>query len=447
MTLTDLARLIQNAGGRALLVGGAVRDSLLGLECKDMDVEVFGLEAQALETLLEQHFHVDAVGEAFGVLKVRVDGLAEPVDVSLPRRENKTGLGHKGFEVMSDPHMPLEEAARRRDLTINALSRDLVSGDILDFFGGLKDLEDGVLRETDAEKFAEDPLRVLRAAQFAARLEFQITPSLFELCKSLDLSELSTERIGIEWEKLLLKGRKPSLGLNFLRDCGQLGHVPEVLAMVDCPQDPEWHPEGDVFVHTGHVCDFAVKIANREGLSGDAKWVLMMAALCHDLGKPATTAWIDGRLKSPRHTSLLEPTMTLMDKLFVPQRIQAAVLPLVKEHLAHSSLGLEPTMRAVRRLANRLAPSNMRMWGWVVEADTSGRPPHPPGSPGDHLLAMAEDLSVVEGGPQRILMGRHLLEKGLKPGPEFGVLLNKAFEAQLDGVFDSVEGGLAFLEL
>ena len=412
-----------------------------------MDVEVFGLEANVLKELLEQHFKVDAVGEAFGILKIRVDGFEEQVDVSLPRLENNAGKGHKGFEIFSDPHMSPKEAARRRDLTINALSRDLLTGELLDFFGGLQDLEKGILRETDAEKFAEDPLRVLRVAQFAARLDFQVAPSLFELCKTLDLSELSAERIGTEWEKLLLKGRKPSIGLNFLRDCGQLAHVPEVLALVGCEQDPEWHPEGDVFVHTGHVCDFAVQVADREGLSGDAKWILMMSALCHDLGKPDTTEFIDGRIRSPGHTSLLEPTRTLMNRLFVPSRIQAAVLPLVKEHLAHSNLGLEPTLRAVRRLANRLEPSNMRMWGWLVEADTSGRPPHPPGSPADHILAMAEELAVVDEAPKSILMGRHLIEKGLKPGPEFGVLLNKAFEAQLDGQFDSVEGGLEFLGL
>lgn len=445
MPLTKLAKTLQEAGGQALLVGGAVRDDLLGLPCKDMDIEVFGLEASVLQALLEKHFRVDLVGEAFGVLKVRVPGLEEAVDISLPRWENKTGSGHKGFEVLSDPSMSFEEAAQRRDLTINALSRNLHTGELLDFHGGLEDLKNGVLREASPERFHEDPLRVLRVAQFAARLEFRVSKSLLELCKPIDVSELPAERLGEEWHKLLTKGKRPSLGMNFLRDCGQLRHVPEILAMVGCPQDPEWHPEGDVFVHTGFVCDAAVQIANREGLVGNERWVLMLAALAHDLGKPQTTAMIGGRLRSPGHTSFMEPTETLMERLMVPLDIRAAVVPLVKEHLAHSSLGEAPSAKAVRRLSTRLAPANLRLWGLLLEADCGGRPPLPGGSPGASILALAEELAVMEEPPKPILMGRHLLTQGLKPGPQFGILLGKAFEAQLDGEFDSVEGGFAFL--
>lgn len=246
----ELCRLVSAAGGRALLVGGCVRDAALGREAKDLDIEVYGLEAAALEKVLAKSFELDLVGKAFGVIKLR----GVPVDVSLPRRESKTGLGHKAFSVLSDPNLPFAEAAARRDFTINAMGFDPLTGELLDPHGGLRDLERRLLRHT-SDKFSEDPLRVLRGAQFAARFGLAVAPETIALCSGIQPEGLARERVQEEWRKLLLQGERPSLGLAFLKDCRWLVHFPELAALVDCAQDPQWHPEGDVWVHTLHALD------------------------------------------------------------------------------------------------------------------------------------------------------------------------------------------------
>src|SRR3954465_7131349 len=213
----ELARQVQSTGGRALLVGGCVRDQLMGAQPKDWDVEVYGVEPARLRVLLERHGRVDAVGEAFTVYKVGND-----LDVSLPRRERKSGRGHRAFVIEGDPAMTIEEAARRRDFTINAILEDPLTGEIIDPYGGRVDLENKILRAVSAETFAEDSLRVLRAAQFAARFEFEIEPETIKLCRSIDLSDLPAERIWGELEKLLLQASRPGVGIEWLQRLGAI---------------------------------------------------------------------------------------------------------------------------------------------------------------------------------------------------------------------------------
>ena len=242
----SLARAIHDAGGRALLVGGCVRDELMGAQPKDWDVEVYNLDAAHLREILDQFGPVDIVGEAFTVYK-----LGQHLDVSIPRRERKSGRGHKGFVIEGDPSMSVAEATRRRDFTINAILEDPLTGELIDPFDGRRDIEQRVLRAVSKDTFAEDSLRVLRAAQFAARFEFDIEPETVELCRAIDLSDLPAERIWGEIEKLLLRALRPSIGLEWLRRLGAIEKLfPEIQSLIGVPQDPEWHPEGDVFVHT-----------------------------------------------------------------------------------------------------------------------------------------------------------------------------------------------------
>jgi tRNA nucleotidyltransferase (CCA-adding enzyme) len=431
-----VCQLIHQQRGRALLVGGCVRDALLGHAAKDVDIEVYGIAPANLLSILDARFRLDLVGESFGVIKVK----GVPIDISIPRRESKVGLGHKGFEVMSDPHMAIEEAARRRDFTINSMAFDLVSSELVDPYGGEKDLRARVLRHT-SEQFAEDPLRVLRAMQFAARFEFSVAPETVEICRGLRMEELPPERVFEEWKKLVTKGRRPSLGLHFLRDCGWTRNFPELEALIGCEQDPEWHPEGDVWIHTLHVMD-----AFAEERTSD-EWedlVVGLACLCHDLGKPAATSMIDGRICAHGHEPAgVDPTQRFLARMTNEVALVVQVLPLVAEHLKPTTLfEAGAGKNAIRRLAVRVGRIDRLVR--VARADQKGRPPKPFNAfpAGDWLLEQAKSLNVTSNKPVALIMGRHLIQLGLKPGPEFSKILEDCFEAQLDGHISSVEEGM-----
>ena len=288
-------------GGRPFIVGGAVRDALLGLPAKDLDIEVFGLPAEAVREVLAAFGPVNAVGEAFTVFKLSgLEGIEGAVDVSLPRRDSKAGPGHRGILAVGDPSLSLEEASRRRDFTINALLFDPVRGEVHDPHGGARDLAARILRAVDASHFGEDPLRALRAVQLAARFELTVDPATAELCRSMPLRELPAERVLGEIEKLLLEARRPSIGLRLMKEWGMLPVLaPELVPLADTPQDPEWHPEGDVWTHTLLAIDQAAPLL--EGLDRPRALAVMLATLAHDLGKPGTTQRIDGRIRSLGH--------------------------------------------------------------------------------------------------------------------------------------------------
>ncbi|MEP7190086.1 MAG: HD domain-containing protein, partial [Roseiflexaceae bacterium] len=380
---------IQAAGGRALIVGGAVRDVLMGIAPSEYDIEVYDLPIERLLDVLAGLGRVDAVGRSFGILKLRTP-TGHELDISLPRRESKVGAGHRGFLATPDPTMTPREAAARRDFTWNALAVT-PEGELLDFFGGAADLRAGIIRHTTAA-FAEDPLRVLRAMQFAARFDMRLAPQTAALCRTLlpEAATLATERIWGEWQKWALKGHKPAAGLRVLAETGWLTLYPELAALTDCPQDPLWHPEGGVWLHTLYVCDAAAVIAEREQLADDQRAILLFAALCHDLGKPATTAiGADGRIRSPGHALAgLELAEALLRRLGCPRALVAQAGPLVREHMAH--IGMQVSDRTVRRLALRLTPATIAQWGWLVEADHSGRPPLPASTPGATIVALAQ---------------------------------------------------------
>ena len=428
-------RELQNA----YLVGGCVRDALLGLDGKDFDVEVFGIGYESLAKALSRWGKTDSVGRSFGVVKLTTGG-EHSFDFTIPRRDSKIAPGHKGFQVEFDPGITPTDAASRRDFTINSLMYDPRAKQLLDFFGGVSDLRNKVLRHT-SEAFMEDPLRVLRGMQFAARFDLETAPATIELCRKMKpaFSELAVERVREEWFKWGAKSSVPSRGLKFLAATEWLDHFPEIKALIDVPQEPEWHPEGDVFVHTCHCCDAMVKIPEWQSADTESRIVYSLAILAHDFGKPQTTQralkHAQERIVSPGHEAAGVPlTEKFLERINAPTAIRQRVVPLVANHLVCFET---VTDRALRRLARRLEPENIQGLCVVMTADSSGRPPRPAGVPENVklLLSRARELEIQSRAPKPILLGRHLIELGMTPGKSLGAILQVAFEAQLEGAF------------
>lgn len=434
-----MARELREAGGRAFLVGGVVRDACLGRTSREADLEVYGLEPGRLETLLRGHGTVLEVGRQFAILHLVVP--EGRIEVSLPRRESKTGPGHKGFAVQADPRLDPRTASLRRDFTVNAMLLDPLDGELLDFHGGREDLARGLLRHV-SEAFAEDPLRVLRAARFAARFGWRVAPETVALCRRLDLSELPAERLEGEWKEILLRGARPGRGLEVLEDTGALRWFPEVAALRGVPQDPVWHPEGDVFHHTCRCLDAAARYL-REGM--EDPWSEMLAVLCHDFGKPAATRLEGGRWRAPEHDRLgEEPTRSFLARFSRERDLPEKVVPLVREHLRPSQLWLDRERvgdAAIRRLSTRVSlPALVR----VARADGAGRlaPFEDPWPPGEWLLQRAASLGVRDRRPEPLVRGRDLLALGLRPGPVVGRVLGRLYEEQLEGLLPDREAAL-----
>jgi tRNA nucleotidyltransferase (CCA-adding enzyme) len=436
-----IAQAMRAEGGRALVVGGWVRDSLLGRPSKDLDLEVFGVPADRVRSLLERFGRVDTIGESFIVYKI------DHIDVSLPRRESKTGRGHKGFSVAGDPSLSIEDAARRRDFTINALSLDPLTGELIDPFGGQRDLDARRLRAIDARTFADDSLRVLRAVQFAARFELTPDEATKALCRSLPLDDLPSERVWGEIEKLLLQARRPSLGFTLALELGVVDRLfPELRPVVGCPQEPEWHPEGDVWTHTLMVIDEAR--SDIGDLARGPAVAVMLGAICHDLGKPSTTATIDGRIRSLGHEEAgLAPTTTLLDRLNIHSLdgydVRTTVLGLVAHHLKPSAFRKSKAPvgdGAFRRLAQKV---DLEILARFAKADCQGRTGVFDCSAMDWFLDRARRLGVEHAPPAPLVLGRHILALGVSPGPRVGKVLKAIYEKQLDGEIRTPDEGLA----
>ena len=439
VNVQSLAQAIHDAGGRALLVGGCVRDALMGVQPKDWDLEVYDLDPARLREILDQFGPVNVVGEAFTVYK-----LGKDLDISIPRRERKAGRGHRAFVIEGDPSMSVKDATRRRDFTINAILQDPLTSEIIDPFNGQHDIEQRLLRAVSSETLVEDSLRVLRAAQFAARFEFEIDPDTVELCRTIDLSDLPAERIWGELEKLLLQASRPSIGIEWLRRLGAIEKLfPEIQSLIGVPQDPEWHPEGDVFVHTQLAVNRARELI--EDLSYPRKVTVMLAALAHDFGKPATTEFLEGRWRSRGHEEAgVAPAESFLDRINVHTiegyNVRAQVIALVREHLKPGEFYKkrdEVGDGAFRRLARRCEPDLLYR---VAKADSLGRNaewvPRERwyGSEAQEwFIQRSRELEVDQRPPEPLLLGRHLLELGVEPGPGMGEITRAVYEMQLDG--------------
>jgi tRNA nucleotidyltransferase (CCA-adding enzyme) len=433
----EIAARARANGGRALCVGGFVRDRLLGRESTDLDMEVFGIPQERLPVLLSEFGRVEPVGQAFPVYKLG------HIDVALPRRESKTGRGHKAFTVEGDPSMSFEEAARRRDFTINAMGWDPLTDQYLDPFGGREDLARRILRIVDPATFADDSLRVLRALQFAARFELTLDQQTEAICREISLDDLPAERIWGEFEKLLLKAERPSIGFAIARRLGVVRQLlPEMEPLYDCPQDAEWHPEGDVWTHTLMVIDEAHR--RNSDLDRPRLATVMLGAVCHDLGKPETTAVIDGRVRSPGHEAAgVAPATRILDRLSVYSLdgfdVRSQVLGLVVEHLRPSAFHKARetvTDGAFRRLALRV---DLELLVRFARADCHGRTGAFDCTAMDWFLDRARRLGVEHEAPKPILMGRHLIDMGVAPGPRMGEILRAVYELQLDDIVTTLD--------
>ena len=440
-TANRIAEIAKANEGRALIIGGWVRDKILKRPNKDIDIEVYGIPAERLRELLEKEFgRLNTVGESFTVYKV------EEVDVSLPRVESKIGRGHRAFAVTGDPGLGTTEAARRRDFTINAIAWDPLTDEYIDPFAGREDLRRGVLKAVDLRTFPEDSLRVLRGIQFAARFEFQLETETRNLCKQIRLDDLPSERIWGEIEKLLLQAPRPSIGLKLALELGVIDQLfPEIKALIGCEQEPDWHPEGDVWVHTLLVIDQAR--SRIDDLERAQQITVMLGALCHDLGKPPTTAFVDGRIRSIDHEQAgIEPATRVLDRLNVHTidgfDVRHHVLGMVAHHLKPLSFFKSVTPvgdGAFRRLSQKV---DLDLLARVAKSDCLGRTGNFDCSGIDWFAERARELGVEHAPPDPIVKGRHLIDLGVAPGPRMGEILKQIYERQLDGRVATLEQGI-----
>ena len=440
----EVARLVREAGGRALLVGGCVRDELLGGRPKDLDVECFGIAPERLQAVLSAKFALDLVGLSFGVIKLHhLD-----VDVALPRRETKLGLGHRAFGMEHDPNLSIAEASARRDFTVNAIYKDPLTGEILDPWNGRADLDRRVLRHVSSH-FGEDPLRVLRGMQFVARFDLEPAPETIAVCREMTPEGLPPERLFEEWAKLLTKGVKISKGLEFLRAVGWVRYYPELERLIGCEQAPEWHPEGDVWNHTLCCLDAFARDRDRRQSTADEDLIVGLAVLCHDFGKPATSSYdpVKKRIRSLGHDEAgVEPTLAFLRRLTNEERLLKEVPPLVQLHMRPFAMWKDQSGdNAIRRLAAKVVRIDRLVR--VAAADDAGRPPFPSEpEPLRWLLEQAERLRVADSAPKPLVQGRDLIALGMKPGVQFGRILKATYEAQLDGAFFDLAGGIKFVQ-
>jgi len=452
-----------------VIVGGAVRDHFLKLPMKDYDVEVYGLVSmEVLEEILLRFGSVNLVGKSFGILKFVYEN--EVYDLSFPRLESKVSKGHRGFDVHVDGNMDFRTASKRRDFTVNAMGYDIEKKCFLDPFNGQGDIKNQILRHIDDNSFVDDPLRVYRAVQFCARFDFELAEETKSLCKRMveegQLSELPKERVYQEFQKLLLKASKPSVGFELMRELGVLSYFPELEALIDVPQDPNWHPEGDVWVHTMLCVDEMASImkncsvgipahdrgqeCQRYEIDEKRQLKMMFAMLCHDFGKPATTMKeADGRIRAVGHEKAgLAPTEFFMYRLTDEHDFIASLLPLIEHHLKPSQFYAQGAKAAaIRRLATKV---NIEELVLVAKADFLGRTTDQALTgkyeAGDWLLEKARVLHVQEKALDNFLHGRDLIALGLKPSPQFKTILDEVYELQIDGKIISKEEALVYVQ-
>ena len=450
-------QILQDLGqeGTPYVVGGGVRDILIGKPSKDIDIEVHGVPMDKLGQLMEKHGgKPEQVGKQFGVFKVG------DVDVSLPRTETKTGTKHTDFDVQAHTSLPLKQAARRRDFTMNALMYDVKNHRILDFFGGHDDIVAKKIKHVDDKTFVEDPLRVYRAAQFAGRFGFSIDASTIKLARSMDLSDLPKERVFEEMSKLLLRSPKPSVGLQALDDMGVLKQqMPELKNLQDTHQRGDYHAEGDVFTHTKMVIDEAAQISKRFEREKDRQ-IIMLAALSHDLGKPATT---DEQGSALGHSEAgIEPTRQLLSKLTTDTEIIETVLALVEHHLVplnyHNNRN-NVKDSTFRRLINKHGTRFLQLLSAVSEADNAGRlhkqpdgntikPTH---EANEWFRANINRIAAKEGITEKgklqpLVTGKDLLDLGFVQGKRVGEVLQDIQRQQEDGKLTDKKEAIEYLQ-
>ena len=421
-----IAGEVARQGGRVYYVGGLVRDRLLGRESKDVDIEVHGVTAAALERILDSLGQRVEMGVSFGVYGLKHCDL----DIAMPRQEQATGRGHRDFAVWVDPFLGTEKAARRRDFTINALMEDVLTGEIIDHYGGQADLRQGIVRHVNSRSFVEDPLRVLRAAQFAARFGFAVAEETVALCAAMDLTALASERVCGELEKALLKAPRPSAFFETLRQMGQLHDwFPEVEALRGVPQEPRFHPEGDVWNHTMLVLDQAALLRGQAA----EPVAFMLCALCHDLGKQAALQRDHGRIRALGHEAAGVPLAeTLLARITGEKRLHHYVANMVRLHMRPNLLAAQHAgVRSFCRLFDEsVCPEDLLL---LAKADALGRRIDQDYARTEACLReMLARYREIMSRP--FVQGADLIAAGFAPGKDFGPALAYAHRLRLAGV-------------
>lgn len=442
--IKELMRQIEVVGGAVFLIGGFVRDKILGLENKDVDLEIFNLSSSDIRAVASRFGTLtDSIVDGCGIIKLTMfDGTN--VDLCIPRRERSVGDGDNQFVFESDPTLTPEEARSRVDFTMNALLMDRHDS-IIDPFGGIKDINDRVIRHV-GPAFVESPVRVLRAMQFSSRFNMSVCDSTVILSSTMSPANVAQERIFEEFNKMFMRGVVPSLGLDFLRACGWITHFSILNDLISCEQDPIHHPEKTVWNHTLQVVDRMHDICVRDNIVGDRRLILMWSALLHDIGKPATTIIEDGRIKSPGHAEIgADMARDFLVNLRCPNSIVDRVVILTKEHMSLLDVPATNT-RAIRRFVRRLDVVSIEDWARLVEADASGRFPKERSAPGDKFVATARTLNIQDKPKMPILFGRHLISVGFKPSPFFGTILKAAEQAEDNEEFHDVDSGIQWVK-
>ncbi len=416
----ELRAMCTAAGWDWRMVGGVVRNLVRGWPVHEVDIEVVGVD-------------LSEVAQVFHAYDARIVGS----DKLIVRMR----MGDVQVDISTTPHHDIATAAQDRDVTMNAMAL-LPDGALVDPCGGYEDAQNSVLRHIN-DKFGRDPIRILRLMRLAAEYDFVVDPATIALMQRLSAQslDLTADRVWHEW-RLWALAPYPRTGLTVLAESGAICWYPALQALQDCAQDAVHHPEGDVWVHTGHVCAAAAQY--HAVFDGEERIVLMLSALCHDLGKPLTSEFVDGRIVSPGHAAAGVPLAEqFLASIHAPQRYVAPVANLVREHMV--ALGSLATPRSVRRLAQRLAPTHIELWGALTHADSAGRPPLPATHPGAEFVALARALHVETHMPSALVRGTDVLAMGVAAGPAVGRYLTMAYEAQLDGIFTSATEGIAWL--
>lgn len=469
----EICQAVKEAGGETLLVGGSVRDPFFNKMPKDFDLEIYKLEASEIANIIEKFGKVSEVGKAFGIMKIFLPGGID-IDVSLPRTDSKVGEGHRGFDVKTDPYMSIEDAARRRDFTMNSMASNPLTGELHDPFNGLQDIENRILRVTDFEKFPEDSVRAERAPQFVGRFGLTIEKKSLELMRTMvsRLKEEPKSRIIEEWRKLLIKSDRPSLGLMAAMSIGIFKELhPEFANLTKVPQEKDWHPEGDVWMHTLMSVDEAAKLCREYDLDEETSFTIMLSSLCHDLGKQSTTEIIEkdgkARITSHGHEQASEnPAKKFLADIGADGLTRSKVAKLVANHLIPSMWFIDSTVRnqevskgAFNRLAAKIHPATMRELALTAAADHRGRGPFAnPENPeqlmmpesfpaGKWFIDRAREVGVEKSKLADIISGKDLFAFGFKKsGPIWGEIIGLANDLRddkgfiKDMVFQSLDG-------
>ena len=429
-----IAAAVSHKGGRTYYVGGYVRDQLLGRENKDVDIEVHGISVQCLEEILDTLGERLTMGASFGIMGLRHYQL----DIAMPRAEKAAGRGQKDFEVFVDPFVGEKKAAGRRDFTMNALMQDVLTGEVLDFFGGKEDIIHCRVRHVNEQSFVEDPLRVFRAAQFAARFGFSVEEETKKVASAVDTGSLTGERIMMELEKALLKAAKPSVFFENLRQMNQLSvWFPEVENLIGIPQNTKFHPEGDVWTHTMQVLDEAAQMRD---MAAEPLW-FMLSALCHDFGKAVATSEIDNGIHAYGHEKAGLPLVqSFLGRITTEVKLSDYVMNMTELHMEpNQKVSMGSHIKSYMKMFDRsVCPEDMLL---LAKADHMGRV-----GGGTDRAVLAQKYEETEAYLHEMLgvykermshpylKGRDLIEAGMEPGPLFSEALSYAHKLRLAGM-------------